>query len=162
MPLKNKIIDAVTIRFVIVGIINTIVGEGTKFLLYYLFDRANILSDDINYIVSPAIGYAVGSIVSYFLNKYFTFKSKKKSSKEVIRFVINIAVCYSIAYGVAKPLTLWLLPMLFKGLTEYANYISMIAGAGIFFVLNYLSQRFFVFKTDKPNNIEKSDSNDKD
>lgn len=34
--MKQKIIDKVTLKFILVGIINTLVGTGTMFLLYNL------------------------------------------------------------------------------------------------------------------------------
>ena len=55
--------------------------------------------------------------MSYFLNKYFTFKSRSQSWKEIARFVINIAVCYLIAYGLAQPLV----GVMFSGLSETAS-----------------------------------------
>lgn len=56
-------IDKTMIRFLVVGVINTIVGTGTMFLLY------NVAG--CNYWVSSAGNYVVGSIVSYFLNKFY-------------------------------------------------------------------------------------------
>ena len=63
--MKNKIIDKVTLKFILVGIINTLVGNGTMFLLYNVFS--------VGYNISTVANYVVGSIVSYFLNKYFIF-----------------------------------------------------------------------------------------
>lgn len=144
--MKKKIIDTITLKFIMVGILNTIVGEGIKFLMYYICDTAHLLHPDTNYYLSAAVGYIIGSVVSFFLNKYFTFRSKSKSVNEVLKFILNIVVCWVIAYCGAKPLTELLLPHILPSLSDYTNYIAMIAGAGIFFVLNYLSQRFFVFK----------------
>lgn len=87
-----KYFDTSTIRFLIVGVINTIVGTGVMFVFYNIFHTG--------YWIASASNYVIGSIVSYFLNKYFTFKSKKRSMKEVIRFVVNIICCYFVAYGV--------------------------------------------------------------
>jgi putative flippase GtrA len=134
--MKNKIIDKVTLKFILVGIINTIVGNGVMFLLYNLFG--------VGYTVSSVANYVVGSIVSYFLNKYFTFKQTKKSGLEVLKFILTIAVCYVIAYGVAKPLAYYV----FSGLSvKLKDNLAMLAGSGIFVVLNYFGQRFFAFKT---------------
>lgn len=66
------------VRFIIVGIINTLVGAGVMFFMY------NILG--AGYWVSSALNYIVGSIVSYFLNKYFTFRQKQKSLRIVLSF----------------------------------------------------------------------------
>ena len=85
----------------------------------------------------------MGSIVSYFLNKYFTFQSKEKSWKQISKFVLNITVCYLLAYGMAKPLVSFVL----SGFDEkIQGNVSMLFGMGFFVVLNYLGQRLFVFK----------------
>ena len=131
----KKVIDWVTIKFLIVGVINTLVGTGTMFGLY------NCLG--CSYWVSSAGNYIVGSIVSYFLNKYFTFKNRQKSVKTVLKFVVNIAVCYLVAYGLAKPVAAWL----FSGFSvTVQENIAMLAGMCIFVGMNYLGQRFVVFR----------------
>ena len=70
------------VRFIIVGIINTLVGAGVMFFMY------NILG--AGYWVSSALNYIAGSIVSYFLNKYFTFRQKQKSLRIVLSFIIMV------------------------------------------------------------------------
>ena len=93
--------DKTFLKFIIVGIVNTAVGAAVMFALYNIFH--------CTYWVSSTMNYVVGSIVSFFLNKYFTFKSKAFSFKEVIYFIINIAVCFFIAYSLAKPFAMYLL-----------------------------------------------------
>lgn len=133
--MKNKIIDKITLKFLLVGVINTLVGNGVMFLLYNLCG--------VGYALSTAANYIVGSVVSYFLNKYYTFKQTKKSGKEVLRFIITIIVCYAIAYGAAKPLAY----IIFSGFSEtLKDNLAMLAGSGMFIVLNYFGQRFFAFK----------------
>lgn len=133
--MKQKIIDKTTLRFLLVGVINTLVGYCVAFLCL------NALG--LNYWLSSAMNYVVGSILSYFLNKFFTFKKKGYSLVEVVKFIINIAVCYLLAYGIAKPLAFWIFAELTPTLKDN---LAMLAGAGIFVVLNYFGQRFFAFK----------------
>ena len=45
------------------------------------------------------MNYVVGSVLSYFLNKHFTFEVREYSASQVLRFIVNIAVCYAVAYG---------------------------------------------------------------
>ena len=127
--------DKTFFKFIIVGVINTIVGAGVMFSLYNLFH--------CSYWFSSIMNYVIGSIVSYFLNKYYTFGSKKITIKEIIYFSLNIAVCFFIAYGAAKPLALYLLSDYSKPIQENT---AMFIGMVIFTGLNYLSQRFIVFK----------------
>lgn len=136
--MKGKIIDKTTFKFLLVGVVNTLVGNGIMFLLYNLCG--------VGYGISTAANYVVGSIVSYFLNKYYTFKQTKKSLKEVIKFIINIALCYAVAYGVARPLAY----LVFTNLSlNLKDNLAMLTGSGIFIVLNYFGQRFFAFKNNE-------------
>ena len=132
---KSKLIDITTIKFLIVGVINTLVGTGVMFVLYNFFS--------VSHWISSAANYVVGSIVSYFLNKYFTFQNKEKSLKQMIRFIVNIAACYLAAYGAAKPLISWLLSDMNE---KFQGNAAMLAGMCLFVVLNYFGQRWFVFQ----------------
>ena len=66
-----SLFDGSMIRFIIVGVINTVIGTVIMFGMY------NLLG--INYWISTASNYILVSILSYYLNKHFTFKNKEKS-----------------------------------------------------------------------------------
>ena len=133
----KKILSLEQSRFIIVGVMNTIIGTAAMLICYNFFH--------MGYWASSAMDYVIGSIFSYFANKYFTFKVEKKSKAEVVRFVINILVCYFLSYGIARPIIDFVLNdlMLSKSLMDQ---ISMLFGTGIFIVFNYFGQKFFVFK----------------
>lgn len=132
------IVDVKLLKFLIVGVINTLVGTAIMLGLYNLAH--------VNYWVSTAANYILTSILSYFLNKYFTFRSKGSSFKEILRFVLNIAVCYLLAYGIAKPLVGW---MLSSAAGKLRDNIAMFVGMCLFTGLNYIGQRFFAFRDGK-------------
>lgn len=121
-------------RFIIVGIINTLVGTALMFGLYNLAG--------CSYWVSSALNYGLTSILSFFLNKYYTFKHRGDILGSAIRFAINIALCYLLAYGIAKPLTLYLV----QGSQVLQENIAMCVGMVLFVVLNYSGQRLFAFR----------------
>ena len=133
----KKLLSLEQSRFIIVGVMNTIIGTAAMLIAYNIFH--------MGYWASSAMDYIIGSIFSYFANKYFTFKVEKKSKAEVIRFVINIVVCYFLSYGIARPIIEFVLKdiALSKSLMDQ---ISMLFGTGIFIVFNYFGQKFFVFK----------------
>ena len=136
MQLIKIFYDKTFLKFIIVGIVNTAVGAGVMFALYNIFH--------CSYWISSIMNYVVGSIVSFFLNKYFTFKSKAFSLREVIYFIINIAVCFFIADGVAKAYAVYLLSGYSVRVQENT---AMLIGMVLFTGLNYLAQRFIVFKS---------------
>lgn len=133
--LWKRIWEHSLVRFGLVGVLNTVFGTTIMFVLY------NVLH--CTYWQASFANYFFGSILSFFLNKYFTFRSKTRSWREVVRFILNIAVCYLLAYGISKPLMLRLLSGQSQAVRENA---AMLAGMGLFVVLNYLGQRFFAFR----------------
>lgn len=133
----KKLLALEQTRFIIVGVLNTLIGLVAMLVAYNVFH--------MGYWVSSAMDYIIASIFSYFANKYYTFKAEKKSKSEVVRFVINIVVCYFLAYGIARPI----MDMVLGGIAlsqSLMDQISMLFGNGIFIVLNYFGQKFFVFR----------------
>lgn len=156
----KEIFDIKLLKFLFVGILNTIVG----YLLTVLF--MNVLN--FGYWPSTALSYILASVMSYFLNKYFTFKNTEKGIKPVLRFSLNIAVCYLLAYGIAQPLVGFIMHLdfmsswvssiintplmlsLFGGSTaKFCDNVAVLAGMGLFMCFNYIGQRFFAFKAKK-------------
>lgn len=134
------------VRFILVGAVNTLVGTGTMFLLYNCIPWSVPEGSNLPYWVSTAANYVVGSIVSFFLNKYFTFRTKAWSWGEVWRFTVNILLCYGIAYGVARPLVRWALT---GAAQTVQDNVAMLAGMVLFVFLNYFGQRFFAFRKEE-------------
>ncbi len=139
--MKQKILslfDEKAWKFLLVGILNTLVGNGLSFLLLNVAGWG--------YWLSSSVSYALASVMSYFLNRYFTFKYAGKGWGVVLRFALNIAVCYGLAYGLAQPLVETLL----SGLApKWQENIAMLVGMGLFVAFNYLGQRFFAFREEK-------------
>lgn len=132
----KKWLDIRFLKFMVVGVVNTVVGTAVMFIMYNVFHQS--------YWISSASNYVVGSILSYFLNKYFTFESKKKSLSQVLKFVLNISLCYLVAYGIAKPAVTWMLQGQQGALRDN---LAMVVGMVLFTLLNYIGQRAYVFKT---------------
>lgn len=134
---EKKFFDIKFLKFVVVGIINTIFGTAIMFLLYNL---ANF-----GYWGSSSVSYILASILSFFLNKNFTFRNKQSTVKTALRFTVNIAVCYLLAYSISKPIVTSMLlnTSLSKSIVEQ---VSMLLGMVLFTMLNYVGQRFFAFK----------------
>lgn len=131
----RKLFDITFWKFILVGIVNTLVGTAVMFGCYNLLH--------FSYWVSSAANYVVGSVVSYFLNKNFTFRNKSKDPMVLVRFVVNITVCYLLAYGIAKSLVRRILSGSSVRIQENG---AMLVGMCLFVGLNYLGQRFFAFR----------------
>jgi putative flippase GtrA len=133
--------DIKLLKFVLVGVINYIFGISSMFLLYN-FGR-------LGYWGSSALSYALGSVLSFFLNKSFTFNNKEPIAKTALRFAVNICVCYLVAYSISKPFVAAILSnaSLTRSIVEQ---LSMLSGMVLFSILNYTGQRFFAFRETNP------------
>lgn len=123
------------LKFIMVGIINTIVGYGAMFVCYNIMDW--------DYWIASALNYVVGSICSFFLNKYFTFRSQTFRSVELVKFILCICLCYFISYGLARSAIRWIA----RSMLQIAqDNLAMVIGSILFTCLNFLGQKFFVFQ----------------
>ena len=130
-----RLLDVKLLKFLLVGVVNTLVGSAIMFGLYNLAGWG--------YWISSAMNIILTSVLSFFLNKYFTFQSRGRSLGQVVRFAVNILLCYLVAYGVAQPLCR--LALAGAGETLRDN-VSMLLGMVLFTGLNYLGQRLFAFR----------------
>lgn len=142
----KKLLDKTFWKFILVGIVNTLFGMTVMFSLDYLLTAVFDVDREVSHWVSIAANYILGSVFSYFLNKYFTFENKDKGFKVVAKFTLNIVVCAVIAYGVATPAIKYIL----SDAGERVQYnVAKLAGMVLFVMLNYIGQRFFAFKEEK-------------
>ena len=130
--------DATFLRFILVGVVNTLVGTAIMFFCF------NVLA--WSYWSSSAMNYIVGSIVSYLLNKRYTFQQKGHDWSTVWKFIVNVTICYGLAYGFAKPLVTW---MLSGFTTNIQGNVALLVGMILFVGLNYIGQRFWAFSPKK-------------
>ena len=130
-----RLIDKSVPKFLLVGVLNTLVGAGIMFALFNLAGWP--------YWAATASNYLVGGVLSYFLNKYFTFQNKERSWAQVGKFALTVAVCWLIAYGIARPLTAWALS---GQAVKVQENVSMLVGMCLYTGLNYFGPRFFAFQ----------------
>ena len=152
----KKFFDIKFWKFILVGILNTLVGEGVVLLLTNPVGWKQ-------YSWGPGAaafaGIVVGSIVSFFLNKYFTFKSTEKGWKPVLRFTINIVACMLVRVVVATVVSEvskaagW--AMFGMDVNTFAGNLSWAVGAVVFVACNYVGQRFFAFREKKESDAKK-------
>lgn len=125
------------VRFLMVGLINTMVGLSVMYLLLHGFG--------LSYWISTFLGNSVGACISFFLNRRFTFKSDVSVLTGLFRFITVILISYFISYSLGESLVQSLLnnnvTFISKGKTDLAVLISTF----LYTLLNYLSQKLFVF-----------------
>lgn len=141
----RKFLHPTMLPFLLVGIVNTVFGTSVMFFCSEFLN--------LGYWISSGANYFFGSILSFYLNKHFTFRSQETGGKVVIRFTLNIIICWLLSYGMAKPITLFSLrnTQLPDKLQEQC---AMLVGMVLFTILNYLGQRFFAFHDKNSNKKE--------
>lgn len=137
------------LNFGLVGVFNTISGFILVMVFYNVWHW--------NYWVASGTSYAIGSVISYFANKKLTFQVEGNSWRLMLKFAGNIAVCYLLAYGIAKPLARSIMRGYLPGLTRKIGDIlhmethkveenaAILAGMGLFIIFNFIGQKFLVF-----------------
>lgn len=134
----RKFFDRSMLPFIAIGLLNTLVSMIIMQGLDALWGSG--------YWLSSAIAFAITSVVSYFLNKRFSFDSKESHAQTAWRFALVIAVCYLIAYSIALPATEWAIERYVPDAAWGAEKIAMLVGQVLFTGLNYIGQRFFAFR----------------
>lgn len=132
--MKTKIIDKSFFLFLLVGISNTLLSAVLMFAL-----------EGLGYWPSTAIAYILGAVLSFFLNKKYTFKNNDTILKSALRFGLNIIICYILAFFLAQPIADKLLS--FLSVTPlWQERLTKLFGMGLYTLINYFGQRFFAFK----------------
>lgn len=127
----NKKFIFETMRFGLVGVLNTIVGYG----VYYI-----LIKFKLYYMIALLTSHIVGVIHSYFWNKYYTFKSRRKSKSELLKFISVYAVTFLVNLGILT----FLVEVLGMG-REIAGLIALVIVTG----LSFLGHKFWSFKNTK-------------
>lgn len=120
------------VRFLFVGILNTLVGLSITFLFLNIFNQG--------YWISTFIGNCTGAVCSFLLNRTFTFKSDVPVFHGGIRFVFVILICYLFAYSFSS----YIVETLSTAGTP-TNEIAVLLGTVLYTILNYLGQKHIVF-----------------
>ena len=130
----KRLFDVSMLKFLLVGVGNTLLSTVLMFAL-----------EGLGYWPSTAIAYVAGAVLSFFLNRRFTFHSEETLGRSAVKFALNVAVCYVLGYGLARGLMGILAP--WSPLSPlWWERLSKLVGMGLYTVLNYFGQRFCAFR----------------
>lgn len=129
------------IRFLFVGVLNTLIGFS---IMLFLLNLAGM-----SYWFSTFLGNSVGAAVSYMLNKSFTFQSRAPAKTSIPRFIFVILGCYCLAYSTSHIVINIFVDFALITNTMTAENIAVAIGTVLYTMLNYLGQKYFVFNNQK-------------
>lgn len=124
----RKILNRQFIKFIFVGILNTIVGYGS-FSLFVFFR--------INYVIANTLSTILGVINSYLLNKKITFKNNKIRKTTPLKFVTVYIISYIIS-----TINLMVLVRYCNTNTYFAGFINLIMTT----MISWFGHKYFSFK----------------
>lgn len=125
-------------RFLLVGMINTLIGLSIMFFCLKMFHW--------NYWLSTFTGNTIGALCSYFFNKSFTFRSRAKFMTSGFRFVLVIGICYFLSYKLGLVGAEWVFEQITIFPLNYVHDVAVVFGSSLYTISNYLGQKHFVFK----------------
>jgi putative flippase GtrA len=140
-PLKKQLV-----KFTLIGLL----AVSVDLLCYFIL--LNILPEKLfqavgNEALSKSISFMCGMTVTYFLNKYWTWKKKDRSHKRMVKFVVLYGIALLINVGTNSAL-LYILHQ-YRGFINlpFKYLIAFVGASGLSASFSFMGQKFWVFKT---------------
>ena len=142
------------IKYIIFGVLTTLVGFGT----FMLFDA--VLGEKL-YLITNLLSWLLAVIFSFITNKIWVFSSKSWAPKTVVKEALSFAGARVFSLGVEE-LGLWLLvsvaglgrmtPFTIFGFSVSGTLIAKGILMVVTVILNYVLSKFIIFKRKKEEN----------
>jgi putative flippase GtrA len=122
-------------RFALVGVSNTAIGMSVIYIAWNTFHLGDMLAN--------VLGYAIGFLWSYGINRLWTFQDNGSVARSFTRFALVCAAAYA-----ANLVVLFAT----RSAIGETSFLPHVFGAVTYTILGYLGSRFFVFRHQaKPN-----------
>ena len=121
------------IRFVLVGVINTFTGLSVIFSMKMFLDAGDVISN--------SVGYLIGLMVSFTLNRSWTFSHQGSIIPAIIKFSFVFLVAYGFNLATVLILIHWI---------GANTYFAQVAGLPPYTLVFFLLSKFFVFRGESP------------
>ncbi|ALA66470.1 GtrA family protein [Corynebacterium lactis] len=125
------------VRFLISGVIAAVVDFGSTLIFNYGFGLPRNE-------VSKPLGWVLGTITAYMINRRWTFKAEASW-----RRTVAVAILYIITFAIQTQLFKYS-PLLFDGVWGWSRFwtdtASFVVAQGVATVINFIIQRVFIFR----------------
>jgi len=129
------------LKFIIVGIINTLVT------LVVIFTAKSLLG--INPYISNALGYVAGLTNSFIWNKAWVFHSDGRTGSEAMKFLLGFCICYSLqllfVWSATTQTPLGEMEWNIKGFTLSGYGVATLGGMCVYTLCNFFYNRRIAF-----------------
>jgi len=129
-------VNSTFLKFLLVGSVNTVIGIGMMFFL----------NNGVHwpYWFATFTGNTAGALVSFFLNRAFTFRSTIPIKEGAVKFITVILICYTFSFSVSRLLA----GLIFEEVSFVsADNLAILIGSALYTITNYLGQKLFVFQS---------------
>lgn len=116
-------------KYLLVGVVNTGIGYAIIFTCMYVLDMPAVHSN--------FIGYALGMVISYLLNRVYTFKGSRADFETLVRFCVVTVTAYLA--------NLAALVYLIQSLRIHEGAAQLLAGI-VYVIVSFLTHKYFVFR----------------
>lgn len=127
MVMVNKKRPLEFLRFCLVGAINT----GVDFLVFALLSNLGVLL-----LAAQVVSYTCGILNSFLLNRKWTFQAKRRSPRQLLRFLVLNLFTLLITYG---------LLLCFTDQFGWSVLFSKLLATAASLVINFTGSRLLVF-----------------
>lgn len=122
-------IPADLIRYLSVGVANTVIGLSTIYLMMYFAHASDV--------VANLLGYCAGIICSFVLNRRWTFSSTDAVLPQLVKFLLVLGLAYLANLETVIALV---------RLLGENRYVAQAIGTLPYTAVGYLGNRFFTFR----------------
>lgn len=131
----------------------TIIGLGAVLVdlaFYYVF--LNTLPEEFllfksNEAPSKSLSFVCGLFVSYNFNKFWTWKKSDRNNKRFVKFIVLYGISLVCNVAINSFLLIQLRQFANSPLSEHRYFFAFIGATGISAMINFIGQKFHVFKT---------------
>lgn len=135
VPLAKRIAQHKLARFIVIGLLNNLVGYGAFVVLSLLGVEA---------IPAMTVAYGIGMVISFVGNRKWTFGHRGSLGPTLVRFAVANLVGYGVNYGL-----LWL----FVGSLGLPQIPVQFFATGCVALCTFLMMRLWVFRADRGDSV---------
>jgi len=137
-----------TLIYLIVGLTNTAIGWIETYIYNNFFHWG--------YWVTSIVVFVIGLIFTFVLNRKYTFQSDAPLKELLPKYLLEVFICFVTAYGLGKVILDWFFSSVWK-LNLSVDMLDTVKGIlanCAYIALNYIGQKFFVFRKKNTDNRE--------
>lgn len=123
-------LDVTAVRYVAVGLANTLIGLFVIYVGMFAFGLGDVSAN--------VVGYTVGLLASFALNKRWTFRHEGDVLPSLIRFLVVVLLAYAANLATV---------LLATNVLEWNRYVAQGLGVVPYTVVGYVGSRLFAFRS---------------